>query len=252
MTGFNGELRRRIFREMLDSHGVDRCVIVTGSFRAGTSFICSLLDQNGMPSISNEKFAKYFEFRKPGTEEAFRERLDTTFATTRDGLFACKLMWPHRNDISLALGYGRDEAAAFAASFPNARWINVIRHDKVAQAVSFWKAKLTDRWHVRRDETEPEVAYDFEGIRKAFVELSGHDMLWRDFHNRAQTGARHVNYEDFQADIEGNLHDLLGFVSGHRLRMDTMQTQSPLRRQGNQQSEEFHDRFLGDFYRVGY
>ena len=44
MTGFNGELRRRIFREMLDSHGVDRCVIVTGSFRAGTSFICSLLD----------------------------------------------------------------------------------------------------------------------------------------------------------------------------------------------------------------
>lgn len=252
MTGIDYDSRRRMFREVLDSHGVHRCVIVTGSFRAGTSFICSMLARNGVPSVDHEKFSKYYPFRKPGTDQAFNDQLEKTFATTMNGLFTSKLMWPHRNNISVALGFGRADSAAFAESFPSTRWINVIRRDKVAQAISFWKAKLTDRWHVRHGEAEPEVDYDFEGIRKAFVELSGHDMLWQDFHTEAQTGARHVHYEDFQADTEGSLRDLLVFIADHRLRQDAFQPSSPLRKQRNTQSVEFYHRFLADFYCTGF
>jgi LPS sulfotransferase NodH len=248
----NRKACRQVFWEALQCHGVDRCVIVTGSFRAGTSFICTLLEKNGLPSVGKEKFRKYFPFRKPGTEKAFREQLGETFATAQDGLFCSKLMWPHRNYLSLALDYGRDEAAAFAQSFPDAKWINVIRRDKFAQAISFWKAKLTDRWHVHGDEAEPEVIYDFEGIRKAFVELSGHDMLWQDFHARAGTGARSITYEDFLTDVAGKLHELLGFIGDHRLPVERLDASSPLRRQSNEQSAEFRERFIADFYCTGF
>lgn len=255
MSNIDFDARRKLFAELLNEHSIDRSVIVTGSFRAGTSFICSMLRKNGLLSIGQEKFSKFSKFRRDGDLDAFRKQLSQTFSTSQDGLFSCKLMWPHRNNLSMALGYGRDDAAEMAAMFPDAKWINIVRRDKVAQAVSFWKAKLTKRWHVKHgtNDAEPDVEYDFEGIRKAFVELSGHDMLWHDFHARAGTGAPTLIYEDFLTNVDGNLLSLLNYIGDHGVTVkNEVVAKSPLKMQRNAQSEEFCDRFLADFYLTGY
>lgn len=246
------EARREIFRQALADHGITRCVLVTGSFRAGTSFVCSLLARNGMPSIGNEKFSGFYSYREPGNETQLRAALDGVFATAQDGLFCAKIMWPHRNNLALTLGYQREDSAEFAQIFPQAKWINILRRDKIDQAISFWKAKQTDRWHVFKDEAEPEVEYDFAGLRGALSELSIHDRLWRVFYRHAGVTPSDVVYEEFQRRPAVHLKTLLEEIGpDHRLQTGEVVAVSGLRRQRNANSDRLRQQFLDDCFRSG-
>lgn len=243
--------RRAIFRDCLAAHGVSKCVIMTGSFRAGTSFISSLLGKNGFAGIRLEKFAKYGKLKQPGTEAGFREQLSKTLSTAKDGLFVTKIMWPHRNNLAQCLGYDRAHSAELAAMFPDAKWINVRRADKVGQAISYWRAKETAQWQLTaKDEAVADLDYDFKKLRQAFVELSAHDMLWQDFHDLAETGARHVVYEDFLQNVEADLHDLIAFLGDHRPETGPIATTSPLRKQRDELSARIRQQFMEDLYRT--
>jgi len=244
--------RREIFREALNAQGITRCVLVTGSFRAGTSFVCSLLGKNGLPSVVNEKFRNYFECRHPGSEAQLRDKLDATFATAEDGLFCAKIMWPHRNDLAMALGFERADSADFARLFPQAKWINIVRRDKIAQSISFWKAKQTDRWHVFKKEKEPEVEYDFDGLRAAMAELSVHDRLWRIFYRLAGIAPAEVVYEEFQKNVPEHLARLVEFVGPeHRLEAGPLSVEVGLKKQRDANSEALRRKFLDDSFRAG-
>lgn len=245
--------RRAIFRDRLAHHGVDRCVIVTGSFRAGTSFVCSLLGKNGMAGIRAERFAKLAPLVRKGSDAEFSEQLDQILATTTEGLFVAKIMWPHRNALAAHLGYARDHSALLAAELPQARWVNVVRRDKLGQAISYWKAKETDQWQqVKSDTPAPDPDYDFDRIRACYVELAAHDMLWQDFHARAGTEVRHILYEDFVETVEADLPPLLGWLDGHRLAAGPIKRDSPLKQQRNAHSDAARERFMEDLYRKGF
>src|SRR5439155_26476443 len=74
--------------------------------------------------------------------------------TTSNGVFAAKLMWGYFPDFlarlrTLAGTEGRDGAALVDAALAGVRYVRVKREDKVAQAVSLWRALQTQRW---RDE----------------------------------------------------------------------------------------------------
>lgn len=241
-----------LFREKLAEHRIDRCVIVTGSFRSGSSYLCQLLKANGLPKPGVEGFSKYFDTRYSAPRVPFGDLLDQTFSTTQDGLFAVKLMWPHRNNLACALGLGRQDSAEFAALFPDCRWINIVRRDKVAQAISFHKAKQSKRWHVFTKGEEPEVDYDMSSIRNALAELAIHDDLWADFHARADTRPFEVVYEDLLADVPSRLDELLAYLGPtHRLTDAPPVLSVRLKQQRNAQSADFTERFLDDCYAAG-
>jgi LPS sulfotransferase NodH len=250
MTGADHDARRRMFRDVLESHGVDRCVIVTGTFRAGTSFVCSLLGKNGMTGIRMERFSKLAPLVKGATVEVLRDQLDRIFASATEGLFVTKIMWPQRNSLAAVLGFERKDSAGLAAMFPRARWINVHRRDKFGQAISFWKAKKTNQWQSPKNvQAAPEPEYDFDGIRACFVELCAHELLWQDFHSVAGTELQQIIYEDFVDRVEADLPHLLSWLDNHRLNTSPISNVSPLKQQRNAHSEEIRRRFLEDFYR---
>ncbi|WP_028029720.1 Stf0 family sulfotransferase [Gemmobacter nectariphilus] len=254
MTNSTCQASRRcaIFQKTMAAHGIDRCVIVTGSFRAGTSFVCSLLAANGMPGISDERFGKLTTiFRNP--DEDFQNQLDQIFMSATDGLFVTKIMWPHRNALAQHMGFDRAESVKLAAMFPRARWINIVRRDKVGQAISFWKAKATNQWQqVKSDQPAPDPDYDFDRIRACYVELSAHDMLWQDFHALAGTEVHHILYEDFVEQVATDLPPLLSWLDDHRLPSGPIKTTSALKKQRNAHSEAMRERFLEDLYRTGF
>lgn len=245
--------RREILAEVLRDCGIRRSVIVTGSFRSGSSYVCTLLAQNGLTGTDKERFASFWDIGRETPEDVFRVRLTEVLATAEGGLFTTKLMWPHRNFLAQALGFGRTQSAGFAAMFPDARWIDIRRQDKIAQAISFWKAKVTNRWHVFTDEPEPEVSYDFNGIRAAFVELSAHDLLWEDFHVAARTNPWRIVYESFaQAPVPALSALLEALGPRHRHSLPPLTAATSLRRQSNAQSKVFRARFLSDLYSTGF
>ena len=247
---YQASRHRAIFRETMAAHGIDRCVIVTGSFRAGTSFICSLLAANGMAGIRTEHFNKLdLIFHDP--DEDFQNQLEQIFMSATDGLFVTKIMWPHRNALAQYMGFDRAGSVELAAMFPRARWINVVRRDKVGQAISFWKAKVTDQWdQMGSDTPAPDPDYDFDYIRACYVELSAHDMLWQDFHALTGTEVRHILYEEFVETVEADLPPLLSWLDDHRLPAGPITITSALKKQRNAHSDTIRERFLEDLYRT--
>lgn len=241
--------RRKIFAEVLKKNGVTCCGLTTGSFRGGTSYICTMLSANGMPGLRGERFSKFWPLSRGGTEDEFRERLDAVFSSTRDGAFYSKIMWPHRNNLALAMGFGRGNSAGFAAMFPQAKWLNIIRRDKIGQAISLWKAKETNEWRFKGGETAPDPDYNYEALRKCYDEISAHALLWRDFHRKSKTDVLHINYEDFVGNEEERLPVLLDFFADHRDKSVEVAAKSPLKKQSNSHSKEIRKRFLDDLYK---
>lgn len=238
-----------IWREAMAAQGVTRSVVLASTFRSGSTYLSSLLAANGLPGLNLERFAEAWRHITDPPGEAFAAFVGKVLADAQDGCFTTKLMWPHMARFAEATGHGREEAADIAALFAPAQWIQVCRADKVAQAVSFWRAKTTGRWHVYRAEAEAEPMpdYDFLGIRQALHEIELDDRLWDDFFARAGIAPLRVTYETLEADVPGVLRGLLDALG---LPAAMPSEAVPLRRQRDEHSDALRERFLGDFYRV--
>ena len=106
--------------------------------------------------------------------------------TTPNGVFGAKLMWGYLGDFAQLLR-GIDGLAAlpvpelFSAVFPNLRYVQITRTDKVRQAVSLWKAVQTQAW--RRDAggapaAGVELEFSFRAINYLVRLLTAHDAAW--------------------------------------------------------------------------
>ena len=97
--------------------------------------------------------------------------------TTPNGVFGAKVMWTHREDY---------ERRMAGVELPRLRHVQMVRRDKVAQAVSLWTAVQTLRW---RDEGEgdegPEPVYSFAAIRHLARELREQEEAWTAHPRRA-------------------------------------------------------------------
>jgi LPS sulfotransferase NodH len=238
-----------LWRDAFAARGVERSVILASTFRSGSTFIAAMLGQNGMPGLDLERMANAWRHIVAPPGEAFTAFLHQALADVQDGRFATKLMWPHCARLAEATGHDRQHAAAFAALFGQAHWVLVNRSDKIDQAISFWRAKQSGRWHVYRlDQTqEPELDYDFEAIRDALHEIELHDRLWEDFFACAGIVPLRVNYEAMEADPAGEMTRLL---AGLGLPSEAPVLHVTLRRQRDAHSAALRERFLDDFQRL--
>ena len=99
--------------------------------------------------------------------------------TNERGIFGAKIIWPHLEVVLKGLNErgpwrGRSEMEIFEGLFPNPVFIHLRRIDRVAQAVSLFRAQSTKIWHVREDgkpityasarPTRDEVTYDRKAI----------------------------------------------------------------------------------------
>jgi len=161
--------------------------------------------------------------------------------TTPNGVFGSKLMWSYFDDLLARLGTTPDGAAleALEARFGSRpRWVHVTRRDKVAQAVSLWKAVQTRAWnHTEEDCAEP--TYDDRGIDYLRAQVSAHDDAWADWFAAKGIVPLHVEYETFvdshQATVRRVL-DHLGLSAEHI-------PDPPLSRQGDDRSARWVARF---------
>ena len=98
--------------------------------------------------------------------------------------------------------------------FPGIRFISVRRTDKVAQAVSYWRAVVTDQWHVEAGNTvdlgRPD--YDFDAIKEVLLAVVTEDWLW-DTHFAANgIECHHVVYEQYLQRRMSTLATILDFL----------------------------------------
>lgn len=119
------------------------------------------------------------------------------------------------------------------------------RRDKVAQAVSLWKAIQTQQWRNEADTADDQrrAEYDYRALRHLVDELHRWDARWEDWFQATGREPIRVIYEEFvgsRAATVGRVLDSLG--------VDPPEPRGtgPMKRQADDLSRDWVTRFRDD------
>ncbi|HEY3831150.1 MAG TPA: Stf0 family sulfotransferase [Acidimicrobiia bacterium] len=170
--------------------------------------------------------------------------------TSTNGVFGAKMMWNYFDDfrerIAELPGLGAlNFTDALDVVFPKLEIVFVRRRDKVAQAVSLWKAIQTQHWRNEVEATAGDgtVAYDYRALKYLVDELHRWDARWEDWFHATGREPIRVIYEEFvdsRAATVGRVLDALGIdprEPGER---------GPMRRQADDLSADWVARYRAD------
>lgn len=241
-----------IWQRELERQRVQSCVLVASTFRSGSTLVASLVqDATGWAHATFELFNQ-LQLVNQGDDKNLERQFAEILATTEKGLFASKIMWPHRNDLARHLGISRKESKLFSVVFPNAIWLFVRRRDLFAQAVSFWRAKVSSQWHDWGSERQSEPPpYDFDGIDACYRELAAHESLWEDFFVQSATAHTEIVYEEITLDYPAYLTGRFEAAGLCKHVVYSFPEAARLRRQSDAASEQYRERYLEDLFKLG-
>jgi LPS sulfotransferase NodH len=140
--------------------------------------------------------------------------------TTPNGVFGSKMMWNYFDDFRARIaeldGLGDlTFTEALDEVFPNLKLLYVQRRDKVAQAVSLWKAIQTQQWRTASEapDDRSDVEYDYRALRFLVDDLYRWDARWEEWFDATGREPIRVVYEEFvraRAATVGRVLDGLG------------------------------------------
>lgn len=177
-------------------------------------------------------------------------------ATTPNGVFGAKVHWEHFLNLLAKVEHRpplterRVAAPALEglhACFPGLRYVWLTRANKVARAISHYRAKKTGQWRVDArwvtDDTggEGEPPFDFDAI-DAFVRSGeAENAHWHQFFREHHISPLELTHEELVRDTEGAVRRVLGFIG---IPTEDLKLPPPsLRQQADQKSREWEQRF---------
>ncbi len=258
--------------------------LVCATQRSGSTLLCEFLRATDVAGVPDEYFERlrgtglarqprqYFEHpsvqdialrlaptvagrsEQPGEFEPwFRYVLQR--GTTPNGVFGAKMMWNYLDEFKLRMAELPDLGdlsfnQRLDAVFPQLKIIFIRRRDKVAQAVSLWRAIQTQQWRTESesdseevDDDGPDGDYDYRAIEHLLNELHRWDANWEDWFHATGREPIRVFYDEFttsRAATIGRVLDALG--------VDPPEPngKKPMKRQADHLSEDWVTRFRAD------
>ncbi len=246
----------------------DLAYLVCATPRSGSTLLCETLRATGRAGVPLEHFEalratglprqprEYFAGLqdasvldrlaplRPGARDredagAWWERV-LAEGTTANGVWGGKLMWGHVDDLLARArrldGLGdADLAGVLRALLGEVRLIFVTREDKVAQAVSLWRAVQTQSWRAEEPSADQEPAYSFAAIDHLVGLLEADDAAWRAWFGAEALDPVVVPYDDLEADPAGTVGSVLAGLG-----LDPRDVRVPgLRRQADARSAQW-------------
>jgi LPS sulfotransferase NodH len=153
--------------------------------------------------------------------------------TTPNGVFGAKMMWAYLPDF---LAHVEPEQA-FGAPL---RWIHVGRGDKVAQAISLWRAVQTAQWRAG-DRTHADPVFHAGAIAALKTRLEAHEQGWSGWFAERGIEPLEIPYEALAADPHATVCKVLAHLG---LATDGVEIPSPpTDRQADARSQRWVERF---------
>ena len=175
---------------------------------------------------------------------------------TPNGVFGFKLHWHQMPALSRRLLETRPVSESLSnrplfemlrERFPDIKFIWLTRRNKVAQAISYYRASETNVWRAWNDErpmptaTDTEPEYNRAGIERHLRMVNNMDAGWRRFFVTHKIPALILLYEDFVAAYARTIQTSLTYLG---LPTDGLTFPPPaLRRLSDDQSLEWEERF---------
>jgi LPS sulfotransferase NodH len=241
---------------------VTKSLLVCATPRSGSTLLCALLDGTGVAGRPQEFFERLASSGLPRQPREYFHGVDDAEllgllaptdpgepdpgdpipqalgeGTTDNGVFAAKLMWTHLLDLAERLGRAPD-AALLAERFPDPRYVHVSREDKLAQAVSLWRAVQTREWRAGDVIDRDAAVYHGGAIAHLATQLAEQDDAWRAWFDANAVEPITVRYEELADDPQAVVAGVLG-----RLDVGSAEIpEPPLRRQGDDRSARWVER----------
>ncbi|HEX8208515.1 MAG TPA: Stf0 family sulfotransferase [Solirubrobacteraceae bacterium] len=250
--------------------------------RSGSTLLCETLARTGLAGRPNEWFEalratdtrrqprQYFDEIPPDIEEllpivteepqpelaragTYLDYLDwvATEGTTPNGVFGAKIMWGHVHDLAgrlreLRSADAQTDVAVFRDAFPRARFVRIVRTQKIEQAVSLWKAIQTQHWRAgaNQERTRREPVYHEWAIATLARQLFDHERRWTEFFDQLGAEPLTISYDDIVGDLRGTVVAVLEHL-GVAV-PEALEVRPLLRRQADERSQEWVRRFVAD------
>lgn len=246
--------------------------VVCATPRSGSTLLCEMLRDTGIAGEPLEHFEilrhsslprqprEYFEDvelpsldellapPRPGTPsreppEAWRSRI-LAEGRGANGVWGGKLMWGHVEDLlararELPGLAGADLEQVLRQLLDDPQLVFVTREDKVAQAVSLWRALQTESWRAEDAPKAHAPVYDLTAIDHLVSRLESDEKSWTAWFARAGKAPFAVTYEQLEeapAETVAAVLHALGLPDG------TVPV-PPLARQRDELSEAWIDRY---------
>jgi LPS sulfotransferase NodH len=242
---------------------VTKSDLVCATPRSGSTLLCALLAGTGVAGKPEEFFEhlwrtglprqprQYFEdvgdagilAQLAPTDPGRADRSDRFPAalergTTPNGAFGAKLMWTHLLDLAERLERPA-EPALLAERLPELHFVHVSRGDKVAQAVSLWRAVQTRAWRAGDVKEEGVAVYHGGAIGHLVAQLTEQDEAWRSWFAANGIEPLTIAYEALADDATAAVGSVLEHVGAGPAEIP----EPPLRRQGDDRSARWVERF---------
>ena len=216
--------------------GSFKSYIICATPRSGSTLLCDLLsDTNiaGRPDSffhreSFEWWADYLgvecsDWSLPHDFDRKYLKAIEKYGRAATPVFGMRLMWKSLNDLSNQLDCFypglQNDLARFQKAFGVSRFIHLTRDDKIAQAISHFRAEQSGLWHRAADGSERErlkpgskPEYDFKGL-KVWVDYSQqHDEAWNNWFEQQNIDPLVISYEMLSANPQAVVGELLGYL----------------------------------------
>jgi LPS sulfotransferase NodH len=217
-----------------------QCYIICCTPRSGSHLLADGLSATGVAGRPAERFPKFCEqdssftseqadewvterptnapFDVDGDRKYIEEVLED--GMTENGVFGFNLHWFQFDDAVRRLrAYtgnkdNDDPRAVFERAFPNLSYIWLRRQDKVAQAVSWYKAILTLQFHKihggdAKAQKRDELAFNYRKIQKCLSSLQNGENCWAKYLATCGKKPIIVQYEDFVGSYSNTIQRVM-------------------------------------------
>jgi trehalose 2-sulfotransferase len=241
-------------RNQAASHSYMICAVP----RTGSYLLCDLLKRTGVAGCPNEYFNESFQVQwtKEWGTTALGDYVNNVLrlGTTPNGVFGVKVH-PMQFD-SLCRQLAGKSRVPYAMrpdllkhAFPDLRYVRLTRRDNLKQAISYVRAIQTRAWWDTDKPPGPSgpvklerLRFDFHFIERALHFLAAMDQRWLNYFDTLGLSPLMLEYEDLIADPLNSVNAVLEWL-GVGMRPGDSCELSPFRRQADEQTEEWVDRF---------
>jgi LPS sulfotransferase NodH len=198
--------------------------IIASTMRTGSYLLCEGLEATQRAGHPREVFCPERRENYAGQWQlppdiGFNDylRAATQKGTTENGICGMKIHGHHVEPLACQCGMTDDPWRVLRQVFPSAKYVHLRRRNRRAQAISWYRAVVTNEWWrivgvEDWDLTGKQPEFNAAEIRRMEIELDRQQRAWNKFFATQPVKVMIMDYEALAADYRGEIARVLVFL----------------------------------------